>query len=155
MESFIDKGYPLSTLTVLNDVRIFMKVIVLSDMLTERGTKMAHWALRGDANMHHEWVWPHRRIPTSQNLKVWRDCLRGTFMKGIDDVLCPLHGTIAPPHSIQAHPLFQYATMSRLSSLQATLLQYPPERLSLLGHCPVTDKDGRIIMTHLGYHTSW
>ena len=28
MESFIAKGYPLSTLTVLNDVRIFMKLFL-------------------------------------------------------------------------------------------------------------------------------
>ena len=154
MESFIDKGYTLSTLTVLNDVRIYMKVIVLSDMLTERGNKMAQWALRGEANMHHKWVWPQRRIPTSQNLKVWRDCLRGTFMKGIDDVLRPLHGIIAPPQFTITHPLFLYNTMIRLSLLQAILLQYPPELISLLGHYPVTDMAGRIIMTHLGLNTA-
>ena len=154
MESFIDQGYSLPTLTVLNDVRIYMKVIVISDMLTERGTKMAQWAISGDSNMHHQWVWPQRRIPTRQNLKVWRDCLRGTFMKGIDDVLRPLHGIIAPPQSTIAHPLFQYATMTHLSSLQATMLQYPPELLSLLGHCPVTDMEGHTIMTHLGLNTA-
>ena len=147
MESFIDKGYPLPTLIVFNDVRVYMKVMVLSDMLTERGNKMAKWALHGDANIHHKWVWPQRRMPTSQNLKVWRDFLRDTFMKGIDDVLHPLHGAIAAPFSTIAHPLFQYATMTRLSSLQDTLLQYPPELLSLLGHCPVTNMEGHTIMT--------
>ena len=75
-------------------------------------------------------------------------------MKGIDDVLHPLQGIIAPPQSTIAHPLFQYATMTRLSSLQDTLLQYPPELLSLLGHCPVTDMEGHTIMTHLGLNTA-
>ena len=47
MENFIDKGYSTSILTVLNDVRVFMKVVVLSDILTYQGTKMSHWVLRG------------------------------------------------------------------------------------------------------------
>ena len=75
-------------------------------------------------------------------------------MKGIDDVLHPLHGNITDPLSITAHPLFQYSTMPRLSSLQDTLLQYPPELLSLIGHCPVTDKDGYTIMTQLGLNNA-
>ena len=67
-------------------------------------------------------------------------------MKGVDDVLHPLHGTTTAPLSIIAHPLFHYASMTRMNSLQDTLLQYPPELLSLLGHCPITDMEGHIIM---------
>ena len=70
MESFIDKGYTLPTLVVLNNVRVYMKVLVLSDMMKQRGNKMAQWALRGDGNVRHKWMWPQRRTPTSQNLKV-------------------------------------------------------------------------------------
>jgi len=37
-----------------------------------------------------------------------------------------------------------------MSSLQATMLQYPPEILSLLlGHCPITDTEGQDIMEQL------
>ena len=75
-------------------------------------------------------------------------------MKGFDNVLHPLQGNITEPSSTTAHPLFQYATMPRLSSLQDTLLQYPPELLSLLGHCPVTDNEGYIIMTQLGLNNA-
>jgi len=152
MEGFIAKGYPTPILAVLNDIRVYMKIVVLSDILTCQGRKMSQWALKGEVNRYHTWVWPPRRVPTGQNLKVWRDCLRGTFMKGIDDVIYPLLGDVTEPSSILAHPKFNYAAMTRQGSLTATISQYPSELLSLLGHCPITDKEGQHIMEQLGLH---
>jgi len=42
--------------------------------------------------------------------------------------------------------------MTRQGSLTATISQYPSELLSLLGHCPITDKEGQHIMEQLGLH---
>ena len=39
MEKFIDKGYNKSVLEILNDIRVYMKVIVVSD-LSINGNKM-------------------------------------------------------------------------------------------------------------------
>ena len=41
MENFIDKRYPETTLTGLNNIRIFMQVVVLSDMTKDGSTKVA------------------------------------------------------------------------------------------------------------------
>ena len=41
MEKFTDEGYPSKTLEVLKNVRINMKVVFLSDINKNGGTKMA------------------------------------------------------------------------------------------------------------------
>ena len=79
MENFIDKGYNKSVLEVLNDIRVYMQVSVVSDM-SKNGNKMEKWALSAEVNPQSQWTWPPRRTPTRQNMKVWRDCLRGTFI---------------------------------------------------------------------------
>ena len=89
MEAFIDKGYTRTVLEVLNDIEVYMKVVVLSD-ISRNGKKMANWALATKQNKESQWTWSPHRVPTKQNLKVWRDCLRGTFVKGINDLLEPV-----------------------------------------------------------------
>ena len=49
MDAFIDKGYLAVVLAVLNNVRIFMHVVVLSDMSKLDGARIANWALRSEA----------------------------------------------------------------------------------------------------------
>lgn len=66
MGNFIDKGYPMDVLAVLNDVRVYTKAVVLSDMITKQGTMMSKWAIMGDTNRNHKWVWSPRRLPTTQ-----------------------------------------------------------------------------------------
>ena len=85
-EPFINKGYHSSVLAVLNNVRIYMKVVVLSNITVKSGTTMASWELRSEINRDYRWDWPHRRVPTKQNLQVWRDYIRGTFVVGLDKV---------------------------------------------------------------------
>ena len=132
MEAFIDKGYPISVLKVLNDVRVYMQVMVLSD-ISNNGIKMSQWAIEARKNPNSQWSWPPRRVPTSQNLKVWRDCLRGTFMNGVDDLLEPICNTPGNYSGHSAYPLFNFSTMTRGSTLMDTIRQYPPELLSIIG----------------------
>ena len=69
IEGFIDNGYPTPIFAVLNDIRVYMKMVVLSDILTYQGNKMSKWALQGEVNRYHTWVWPPRRVPTVQTSK--------------------------------------------------------------------------------------
>ena len=49
MEEFIGKRYNKSVLEILNDIRVYMKVIVVSD-LSMNGNKMDQWALSAETN---------------------------------------------------------------------------------------------------------
>ena len=70
-DTFIDKGYHLKNIEVLNNVRIYMKVIVLNDITKNEGTKMVRRAINSETNMEYKWAWSPHRNPTSQNKKVW------------------------------------------------------------------------------------
>ena len=72
MEHCIGMGYNKSVLEVINDDRVYMRVIVLSNII-KRGNKMAKWALVAKVNNNSQWSWPPRRKPTQQNMKVGRD----------------------------------------------------------------------------------
>ena len=52
MEAFVDKGYTRSVLTVLNNVRVYMKVVVLNNITIQDGTKMIPWAIYSEINTH-------------------------------------------------------------------------------------------------------
>ena len=54
MEAFIDTGYPAAVLAVLNNVRIFMQVVVLSDTSKLNHEKNANWALRSEAKTNNK-----------------------------------------------------------------------------------------------------
>ena len=141
MEALIDKGYDTFGLEVLNDVRVYMQVIVLSDISKER-RHMAKWALAGQQNSRSQWSWPPRRVPTQQNLKVWRDCLRGTFMQGINGLLEQITAITPNCTGHTAYPLFKFSHMKGGTSLMATIRQYPPERLSVIGDINISDPEG-------------
>ena len=68
MESFISKGYTGKILKVLNNVRIYMKVVVLSNITKDDGKPMASWTLRSEINKCYSWDRPSRRVPKFQNL---------------------------------------------------------------------------------------
>ena len=109
-----------------------MQVSVVSD-ISKNGNKMEKWALSADVNPQSQWTWPPRRTPTRQNMKVWRDCLRGTFMKGLDDLMQPVIETNQNCYRQVAFPAFNYKGMRKKYSLMATIRQYPTELLSLFG----------------------
>ena len=69
-------------------------------------------------------------------------------MKGSNDILEPT----APKGNIVDHILysiFEYNTMTKRDSLRATISQYPPELLALLGSVTITDKEGLELMRHM------
>ena len=92
---------------------------------------MVNWALAVKPNMNSQWYWPPRRAPTKS--KVWRDCLRGTFMKGVNDLLEPVTETQPNCYGHITFRQFNYSGMTKGSSLMDTLGQYLSEFLSLLG----------------------
>ena len=97
-----------------------MKVLVLSDISIDNGKQIANWELRSEVNSSHKWDWPSRQISTTQSMKVWRDSIRGTFMKGINEILVPT----APSGNLQyfiVYPLFSYSSMNRKHSLMETI----------------------------------
>lgn len=59
-ESFINKGYPVDVLALLNDVRVYMKVVFLSGMVAHQRIKMANWVMGCEVNRHHRWAWSPR-----------------------------------------------------------------------------------------------
>ena len=62
MEKFIDMGYNKSVLEVLNDIRVYMQVSVVSDM-SKNGNKMEKWALSADVNPQSQWTCPLEEHP--------------------------------------------------------------------------------------------
>lgn len=148
IEAFIDEGYPTTVLEVLNNIRVYMKVAVLSDTSKHNGIKLVNWVLRSEEIINHKWKWSPTCAPTTQNMKAWRDCLRGTFMKGINDIMEPT----ASSRNIVDHivyPLFEYITMHKQDSLQDTILQYPTELLTNLRSVSISDEEGLKMMHHI------
>ena len=93
-----------------------MQVVVISDISKGR-RKISKWALAGEVNVHSQWSLPPRRKPTAQNIKLWRDCLLGTCMKGIDDLLHPVTDVLYNCFGISAHPPFHYEAMKKKAPL--------------------------------------
>ena len=54
MEAFIDKGYSSTVLTVLNDIHVYMRVLVLSDISINNGKQISNWALRSEVHSSHK-----------------------------------------------------------------------------------------------------
>ena len=79
-------------------------------------------------------------------MKVWRDCLRGTFMKGVSDIIQPVTSTHQNTYGHTSYPTFNYHNMTRKTTLMETISQYPTDLLSLLGNTDITDTDGSQIM---------
>ena len=120
MKKFIDKGYSTSVLEALNDILVYMKVVALS-VISKGGVKMAKRAMATEVNVHIQLSWPPRRSPTLQNIKLWQDCLHGTLMKGIDDLLQPVIGVTHNCFGHLAHPAFNYNAMAKQISLMVTI----------------------------------
>jgi hypothetical protein len=78
MDKIIATPHPTHILERLNDVRLWLQVSRLSDMVNHTGDKIENWALYGPpktSNMQ----WPKRRRPVESNLKMWRDVVRRLF----------------------------------------------------------------------------
>lgn len=80
---------------------------------------------------------------------MWRDCIRRTFINGIDDLLLLLLDNIDAPSELIAHPHFDYTEMLRLASLRAIILQYDLELQSIIKYVSITDVEGLKLMAQL------
>ena len=67
-----------SVLEKLNDVRLWLKVSRLSDIVLEDRTTIAPWAMYGPPSRS-DLKWPKRGDTLPENLKLWRDTLRNIY----------------------------------------------------------------------------
>ena len=69
-------------------------------------------------------------------------------MKGLDALLAP---TISQGNlqDYMAYPLFDYHAMHKQDSLMATISQYPPELLAILGTLNISDTEGKTMMQYI------
>ena len=110
---------------------------------------MANWALAAEQKRDSKWSWPPRRVPTRQNKKVWRDCICGTFIKGLDDLLDPVTRAKHNCVGYTSFLPFNYGDMLKGSSLMNTIRQYPSELLYLLGGVIIPDLVGSELMDNI------
>ena len=102
MDRITATSHPTHILERLNDVRLWLHVSRLSDMVNQSGDKIENWALYGppeSLNMQ----WPKRRHPLESNLKMWRDVLRRLFCgekglhpRNLGKCLSPLRTNVSP-----------------------------------------------------------
>ena len=65
----------------LNDVRLWLRVSRLSDMVNRLGDQIEDWALYGPP-MKSDIARSTRRQPLTENLKPWRTTIRSVFCGG-------------------------------------------------------------------------
>ena len=83
MEKICQDNRPTYILERLNDVMLFLKVLRLSDIVHPNGSDIEHWALYSppaDTSV----IWPKRRQPLEENMKLWRDTIK-TYFCGMNE----------------------------------------------------------------------
>ena len=70
-------------------------------------------------------------------------------MKEVDDLLEPVYSKNGNCYGHTAHPLFNFGAIFRRPSLMATIQQYSPELLSLIGGIDISYVAGSILMDYL------
>lgn len=78
-----------------------------------------------------------------------RDCIRGSFVKGVANLLLLLLDRIEAPSELIDHPQFDYIMMLRLAPLQTKILQYPPELQSIMDNVHTTNGTELELMVQL------
>ena len=81
MDKVCASSYPSHILERLNDVHLWLKVSMLSDMVNQEGTQLEEWALYSPPK-ERMLQWLKRRQPLASNLKLWCDTLRQEFCAG-------------------------------------------------------------------------
>jgi len=85
IERFIKaKQFSSSQMTILNEIRMYLKVSTLSDITTSDGTRFLTWALR--AEPHHScssqrYKWPATATLSRKHKELWRSALRMAFAR--------------------------------------------------------------------------
>ena len=124
MDKICSKIRITDILVRLNNVRLYLRVSRLSDIVSEDGQWIHEWALHGPPSLC-TLKWPKRRKPLEQNMRLWRDTIRQIFYGDHGLFLTRLGAEIRYTHNtgmVTAEPLFQ-----------DMLAQYPPRYQALLG----------------------
>ena len=82
-------------------------------------------------------------------MKVWRDCLRGTFTKGSDHLMHPLGGGVSTLMGQLDHQIYENSTLKKQDLLQTTIMQYPAKISTIVGSASILNKDGCQMMVQL------
>ena len=116
----------------INDVRLFLKVGLLSDISTPDGSSFLPWAWAGPPKVTNE-KWPNRRSPLPENWRLWKHALRLAFY-GVSG-LHPSH--LGSPLA----PSFQHQLLSGQSSraVQSTLSHLKTEYKAILGDLDISE----------------
>ena len=67
MDKIVDTPHPSHILERLNDVRLWLKISRLSDMVNHSGDQIEHWVLYGPPKAS-TLQWPKQRRPLEANL---------------------------------------------------------------------------------------
>ena len=86
MDKLSDTPRSAAIMEKLNDVRHWLKVSRLSDMVNDEGNKIEDWALYGPPKPS-DIEWPTRRHPVQENLRLWRNTIRSVFAVKKDFIL--------------------------------------------------------------------
>ena len=110
MDVVASSGLSAFHTTCINAVRIYNKLLSISDMVTADGTRILEWVLwpiegniQPTSNLH----WPHQKLPHQHVWQVRRDAIRNIFtIPGTDWLLKEPLGPWKPSH--EHHQCFIY-----------------------------------------------
>jgi hypothetical protein len=91
MERFSDHGYKGAELRHLNDCRMHLHALRLSDICTADGRYLTNNAMEVQLDPHRStpFSWPHTRRPSFANRSLWRAAIAKVFLRSTDtQVLC-------------------------------------------------------------------
>jgi len=76
MDTFLSFGYCNTELALLNQCRMFLKVIFVSDICNGQGTAIEQQFWKGIAPAeHHDYRWPRVHQPTTNDWTAWQRAL--------------------------------------------------------------------------------
>ena len=80
MEDFAHQGYSKKKLQILNRCRIYLQVLMLSDIMTGNGDCFTMtFKCKKDHQTHNTYKWPHQPEPSTSMKKFWKKALQKTF----------------------------------------------------------------------------
>ena len=80
MEEFHNQGYSKHQLEILNQCRIYLRVLTLADVMTGAGDSFTEaYLCQRETQPRNNYVWPRQEEPTQNMKKLWKKALRKTF----------------------------------------------------------------------------
>ena len=80
MEAFIEQGYTNTQLQILNRCRLYLGVMLLSEVMTGSGDSFTeHYLCQREPQPRNRYNWPRQPYPTLAMRKLWKKALKKTF----------------------------------------------------------------------------